>query len=45
MVLGQSAATAAYQAIDQRKAVQDIDYSLLKERLLKDKQVLEIDLK
>jgi hypothetical protein len=45
MVLGQSAATAACQAIDQRKAVQDIDYSLLKERLLKDKQVLEIDIK
>jgi len=45
MVLGQSAATAACQAIDQRKAVQDIDYSLLKERLLKDKQVLEIDVK
>lgn len=45
MVLGQSAATAACQAIDQQKAVQDIDYSLLKERLLKDKQVLEIDLK
>jgi hypothetical protein len=45
MVLGQSAATAACQAIDQRKAVQDIDYSLLRERLLKDKQVLEIDVK
>ncbi len=45
MVLGQSAATAACQAIDQQKAVQDIDYSLLKERLIKDKQVLEIDVK
>ncbi len=43
MVLGQSAATAACQAIDQRKAVQDIDYQLLRERLLEDKQVLEID--
>jgi hypothetical protein len=45
MVLGQSAAFAACQAIDQRRAVQDIDYSLLKERLLKGKQVLEINLK
>ena len=45
MVLGQSAATAACQAIDQRKAVQDIDYSLLREKLLEDKQVLEIDVK
>lgn len=45
MVLGQSAATAACQAIDQQKAVQDIDYSLLKERLLNDKQVLEIEIK
>ncbi len=43
MVLGQSVATAACQAIDQRKAVQDIDYSLLKERLLEDKQILEIE--
>jgi hypothetical protein len=45
MVLGQSAATAACQAIDQQKAVQDIDYSTLKERLLTDKQVLEIDIR
>lgn len=45
MVLGQSAAAAACQAIDQRRAVQDIDYSLLKEKLLKGKQVLEINLR
>ncbi|MGI6574062.1 MAG: FAD-dependent oxidoreductase [Fermentimonas sp.] len=45
MVLGQSAATAACQAIDQRKAVQDIDYSVLRERLLENKQVLEVDVR
>ena len=43
MVLGQSAATAACQAIGQRKAVQDIDYTLLKEKLLNDKLILEIE--
>lgn len=42
MVLGQSAATAACQAIDSEKTVQDIDYALLREQLLKDKQVLEL---
>ncbi len=42
MVLGQSAATAACQAIDQGVAVQDIDYQSLQKVLLKDKQVLEI---
>jgi len=40
MVLGQSAATAASQAIDAGQAVQDIDYSQLQKQLLKDKQVL-----
>lgn len=40
MVLGQSAATAAVQAINEGKAVQDIDYSVLKSKLLEDKQVL-----
>jgi len=40
MVLGQSAATAACQAIDAKKAVQDIDYPQLRKRLLQDKQVL-----
>ena len=38
MILGQSAATAAAHAIDQNCAVQDIDYSKLRERLLKDEQ-------
>lgn len=41
MILGQSAATAAVQAIDTRKAVQDISYETLKAQLLKDKQRLE----
>jgi hypothetical protein len=41
MVLGQSAATAAAQAIDANAAVQDVDVKKLRERLLADKQVLE----
>jgi len=41
MVLGQSAATAAAQAIDAGSAVQDVDYAKLRARLLADKQVLE----
>jgi hypothetical protein len=41
MVLGQSAATAAAMAIDGNLAVQDVDYTRLRERLLADKQVLE----
>jgi hypothetical protein len=41
MILGQSAATAAVQAIDSKKAVQDISYKKLKARLLEDKQRLE----
>ena len=44
MVLGQSAATAACQAIDEKKAVQDIDYQSLQKTLLKDKQILEIQI-
>ncbi len=40
MVLGQSAATAACLAIDKSLSVQDIEYGLLKEQLLKDKQQL-----
>lgn len=40
MVLGQSAATAASLAIDQDVAVQDVDYSLLRETLLGDNQIL-----
>ena len=41
MVLGQSAATAAVLAIDAKTDVQKVDYAKLRERLLKDKQVLE----
>jgi len=40
MILGQSAATAAVQAIDAKKAVQDISYEQLKARLQKDNQRL-----
>ncbi|WP_020533386.1 FAD-dependent oxidoreductase, partial [Flexithrix dorotheae] len=40
MVLGQSAATAACQAIDKNVAVQQIDYNLLKKKLLDDQQHL-----
>ena len=42
MMLGQSAATAAALAIDEGVAVQDVPYAKLRERLLKDGQVLEI---
>ena len=41
MILGESAATAAAIAIDAKQAVQDVPYAALKERLLKDGQVLE----
>jgi hypothetical protein len=43
MILGQSAGTAASMAIDSGSAVQKVDYSKLKERLLADKQVLTWD--
>jgi len=42
MVLGQSAATAACLAIDDKVDVQKVDYAKLKEQLLKDKQVLDL---
>ena len=42
MVLGQSAATAACLAIDDKIDVQKVEYAKLKERLLKDKQVLDL---
>lgn len=42
MVLGQSTATAAVLAIDGKKDVQQVDYSALKSRLLKDAQVLAL---
>ena len=41
MVLGQSAATAALHAIDEKVSVQKVDYAKLRSRLLADKQVLE----
>jgi len=41
MALAQTTATAAIQAIDEGKAVQDISYEKLKAKLLEDKQVLE----
>ena len=41
MVLGQSAATAASQAIDSDCDVQQVDYAQLRERLSADKQVLD----
>jgi hypothetical protein len=42
MILGQSAATAACQAIDSDSSVQDVDYPKLKKRLLADGQVLQV---
>jgi FAD-dependent oxidoreductase family protein len=42
MILGQSAATAAVQAIEKGQAVQDIDYGELRSRLLQDHTVLEL---
>lgn len=41
MILGQSAATAAVMAMDRKIKVQDVPYQKLRERLLKDGQVLE----
>jgi len=41
MVLGQSAAVAALHAIDEKAAVQEVNYPKLRDRLLADKQVLE----
>jgi hypothetical protein len=43
MVLGQSAATAAIHAIEQGTTIQGIDYAKLKERLLKDDQMLDFE--
>ncbi|MFN4259272.1 MAG: FAD-dependent oxidoreductase [Gemmataceae bacterium] len=42
MILGQSAATAAVQAIEKGTSVQDVSYAKLRERLLADKQVLDL---
>lgn len=43
MVLGQSAATAAALAIDDKVSVQDLDYAKLKARLVADGQVLDFE--
>ncbi len=43
MVLGQSAAIAAVQAMEQATSVQKIDYAKLKERLLREGQVLDFE--
>ncbi len=43
MILGQSAATAAVQAIDDEVAVQDVDYEKLKTKLHKDDQKLILE--
>lgn len=40
MILGQSAATAAAQSIDQKCAAQDMDYEQLRKRLVADGQRL-----
>jgi hypothetical protein len=40
-ILGQSAATAAVLALEDRVDVQQLDYRKLRERLIRDKQVLE----
>src|SRR5438094_1560092 len=42
MILGQSAATAAAFAIDDKIPVQKVEYAKLSKRLLDDKQVLEL---
>ena len=42
MILGQSAATAAVQAIAQGVVVQDVEFSKLREKLLDDGQVLDL---
>jgi len=42
MILGQSAAAAAVLSIDQKVALQKLDYNLLKQELLKEGQILEI---
>jgi hypothetical protein len=40
MIIGQSAGTAAAIAVKSKKAVQDVDYNLLRNQLLKDNQKL-----
>ena len=42
MIIGQGAGIAAALAVDQNVAVQELDYALLRKRLLAQKQVLEL---
>ncbi|MDF2720015.1 MAG: dependent oxidoreductase, partial [Paenibacillus sp.] len=42
MVLGQSAATAAAMALAEGRAVQDVEYARLRQRLLQDGQSLDL---
>ncbi|MDF2722543.1 MAG: xanthan lyase [Paenibacillus sp.] len=42
MVLGQSAATAAALALADGRAVQDVDYAVLQQRLVQDGQILKL---
>ena len=43
MVLGQSAAEIACLALDQQRAVQEVEYETLKKRLVEAKQVLDFE--
>lgn len=43
MILGHSAGTAAVLALRENQAVQDVDYSLLREQLLEDGQILRYE--
>ena len=43
MILGQSAATAACLSLDANETVQNVDYDVLRKRLLEDKQVLDYE--
>lgn len=43
MVLGQSAGTAAALAIDENVSVQEVPYSSIRDRILKDGQVIELN--
>jgi len=40
MIMGQSAGTAAWTAIEDNVSVQDVDYGKLRKRLIADKQKL-----
>ena len=41
MILGQSAALIAGLALEENKAVQDLEYKMLREELIRHKQILE----